>query len=155
MIKNWTVDIGDWCGGHFEHFFTKKSALDYAMKNWNSGLYINLKHKDERIRIKDDPESKQGEENCKHHWVGEFGQVRCDKCNATMKIACNHTGSVGCQSCSQEYANELNKKHSKFDKEHNKWKKKGDFCMTCGLELKNNSCINPYCYDKIILKGEK
>jgi len=137
----WEVDLGTWCGGHFDHFLTKKKALAYALKNWDTVPFITLRNGDERIRIKDDPDGKQGDEQCEHHWVGEFGQIRCTNCNAVQKIACEHTGSVGCQNCATKFANDINNK-----KTSSMWKKYGDFCEICGLKLdENKKCNNPYC----------
>lgn len=138
------VDLGTNTGGHFENFITKKKALEFIKLN-KSYPFITLEHGDKRIRIKNDPDSKTGDENCEHHWIGEFGHVKCNKCNAIMNIACNHTGSVGCYNCALQFAEELNNK-----KCTNIWKKTGDYCSTCGNPLKDGVCKNEFCY---ILKG--
>ena len=146
-MKKYTVDLGTYTGGRFESFMSKKEALNFIKEN-KGYPFINLKNnwKDISIRVKNDPDGKRGDENCNHHWIGIFGQVFCDKCNAVQKIACNHTGSVGCTECAKEYANELNDPKSRLNKEYHKWKKEGDFCQICGTELDRGICKNEYCY---------
>ena len=141
----WMVDLMTNTRGHFEHFMTRKNAVKYAHANWNYP-YISLKHGDKRIRIKDNPDGKQGDKNCDHHWIGEFGHVRCEKCEAILNIACNHTGSIGCMICATKYAEELNS--GKYGKPE-LYNTKENICPICGLSNDDKGkCINEYCKSK-------
>lgn len=140
----WTVDLMTECGGHFEHFLLEKKALRYAYDNWGYP-YITLEHNGKRTRIKDNPDGKQGDKNCEHRWIGEFGRVRCEKCKAVLNIACNHTGSVGCIGCAQKYAEELNSK----DEKPELYNTRENICPICGLaNNEKGECINEYCKSK-------
>jgi len=143
----WIIDLMTNCGGHFEGFFTKESALKYAYDNWDYP-YITLEHNSKRIRIKDNPEGKQGDKNCRHHWIGEFGHVRCEKCNAVLNIACNHTGSVGCTTCANTFAEELDSGKQKKPELYNTVE---NICKICGLKNDaDGNCINEYCKSKLV-----
>ena len=40
--KKWRVDVLSYSGGHFENFWTKKKALEYANGYKESGQWVNL-----------------------------------------------------------------------------------------------------------------
>lgn len=141
----WHVDLSGDCSGRFDNFLMKAGALKFIEEN-NYYKYITLND----TRIKDNPDGKKGDITCEHQWIGEFGHVFCLKCSATINVACNHTGSVGCATCSGKCATELNNSKDKGTKTYETWHKTtlGDkrYCQYCGLETTENKCKNKYCY---------
>lgn len=155
--KRWEADFSGFATGHYETFYTRKGAIKSIINQWHSDRFITLKDSYEpenNQRIKKDPDGKpQSQEvNCKHTWDFCVGEIFCKKCGATIRLACNHGGSVGCSTCTYEFAKRLNAEKDRGASRLKRWR--GDtygiaFCKLCGFRLLDGKCPNSMCLTKL------